>query len=119
MHRTIDRRTILLTAVSCALGALALNGPVRAADEPTFTLTIVNHKWDPAELIVPANTKVKLIVRNNDDSPEEFDSKSLNREKVIAAKSEATIYIGPLAPGRYPFEGEFHPQTAQGVVVAQ
>jgi hypothetical protein len=43
----------------------------------------------------------------------------LNREKVIAGKSKATIYIGPLAPGRYSFEGEFNPKTAQGVIIAQ
>jgi len=118
MHRTIDRRTVLLAAASGALAMLAASTAAQA-DEPTFTLSITNHKWDPAELVVPANAKIKLIVRNNDDSPEEFDSKSMNREKVIALKSEATIYIGPLKPGRYPFEGEFHPQTAQGVVVAK
>jgi len=103
--------------IALALG-LALAGAARA-DDPTFTLTIVNHRFEPSEVTVPANTKVKLVVRNQDDSPEEFDSKSLRREKVIAGKSEATIYIGPLPPGRYPFEGEFHAGTAQGVVIAQ
>ena len=29
------------------------------------------------------------------------------------------VYIGPLEPGRYPYFGEFHMDTAQGVVVAE
>ena len=62
---------------------------------------------------------VKLIVDNQGPGAEEFDSHSLNREKVIPGRSKATIFIGPLAPGRYPFIGEFNSNTAQGVVVAQ
>jgi hypothetical protein len=62
---------------------------------------------------------VKLLVENQDATPEEFESHSLNREKIIAARGKATIYIGPLAPGRYTFEGEFNAQTAQGVIIAQ
>jgi hypothetical protein len=62
---------------------------------------------------------VKLVVDNQDATPEEFDSHALNREKVIAGKSKALIFIGPLAPGRYPFMGEFNAATAQGAVVAR
>ena len=43
----------------------------------------------------------------------------MNREKVIAGKSTATIFIGPLKPGRYPFVGEYNEATAKGVIVAQ
>jgi hypothetical protein len=43
----------------------------------------------------------------------------LNREKVIAGKSTATIVIGPLKAGRYPFVGEYHEKTAQGVIVVR
>ena len=63
--------------------------------------------------------KVKLVVDNQDAGPEEFDSHALNREKVIPGKTKATIFIGPLAPGRYPFIGEFNATTARGEVVAQ
>jgi hypothetical protein len=97
--------------------ALAISRPVLAAGEPEFTLRIVNHRFEPSEITIPANTRVKLIVDNQDAEPEEFDSHKLNREKVIPGKSKATIFIGPLEPGRYPFMGEFHADTAQGVVV--
>jgi len=62
---------------------------------------------------------VKLVIENRDATPEEFESHELNREKVIAGKSTATVWIGPLTPGRYPFFGEFNETTAQGVVVAK
>jgi len=29
------------------------------------------------------------------------------------------IFIGPLPPGRYPYFGEFHPETAQGLIIVE
>lgn len=86
---------------------------------PEFVITIKNHRFEPAETKIPANQKVKLIVDNQDASPEEFESHELHREKIIAPNSKATIYIGPLEPGRYPFFGEFNVKTAQGAIVAE
>jgi len=84
-----------------------------------YMLTLKDHQFQPAEIRIPSGTKIKLTVDNQDATPEEFDSHALNREKVIAGRSTATIFIGPLDPGRYPFTGEFHSATAQGTVVAQ
>lgn len=86
------------------------------ADVPTFTIEIRGHLFYPAQLVVPANTKIKLIVINQDPAPEEFESYELNREKVIMGGAKATIFIGPLKPGDYPFFGEFNPKTAQGLI---
>lgn len=86
---------------------------------PVFELEIRDHLFIPDELHIPANQKVKLIVYNRDKTPEEFESYELNREKVIMGGRKANIFIGPLAPGVYPFFGEFNPKTAQGRVVAQ
>ena len=90
-----------------------------AADEPVFELTIKDHKFTPTEITVPANTKIRLVVRNEDTTAEEFESKKLNREKVIAGKSQATIVIGPLKPGEYPFVGEYNEKTAKGKLIAK
>lgn len=106
-------------AVLPALGLLLFVTAAVAADAPQFSLTIRDHRFTPAEIRVPANVKVRLVVDNQDAAPEEFDSHALNREKVIPGKSKATIFIGPLAPGRYPFIGEFNAATAQGVVIAE
>jgi len=100
--------------------ALALfMGGALAADRPEFEIEIKNHLFEPAELVIPANVKVKLIVYNRDPTPEEFESYELNREKVIMGARKAVIFIGPLKPGSYPFFGEFHPKTAQGMIVAK
>lgn len=103
--------------LACGL-LLVLAAPVRA-QEAEARLVIRDHKFEPAELTVPAGKKVKLIVQNQDATAEEFESYELNREKVVPPKREVTIFIGPLKPGRYPFFGEFHKDTAKGVLVAQ
>ena len=104
-----------LLAASMALIAVH---PVHAADQDA-ALVIKNHRFEPAELKVPANQRIKLTVHNQDATPEEFESHALNREKVIPGNSKAVIFIGPLKPGRYAFVGEFNEATAQGVVVAE
>ena len=101
------------------LAGLAFSAAAAAADLPEFTLTIKDHKFEPAELTVPAGQKVKLKVVNADATPEEFESHELNREKVIPGNTTATVYVGPLKPGEYPFFGEFNPKTAQGKLVVR
>jgi len=91
---------------------------VFAADSEVMVV-IRDHKFDPAEIRVPSGQKVKLIVHNQDATPEEFESHELNREKVIAPGTKVNIYIGPLKPGRYPFFGEFNEKTARGVVIVE
>jgi hypothetical protein len=82
-------------------------------------LRIKDHLFYPAEVIVPANKKVKLLVINQDATPEEFESYELNREKVIIGNSKAIIFIGPLDPGEYPFFGEFNMSTALGKIIVE
>lgn len=90
---------------------------VAHAEMPVFELQIKDHQFTPAELQIPSGTKVKLLVRNMDSSPEEFESYELNREKIIPGNSEATVYIGPLERGTYGFFGEFHMDTAVGKII--
>lgn len=99
--------------------ALAFVPLFAAAADPEVTLVIKDHRFVPSDVKVPAGQKVKLIVDNQDATPEEFESHELNREKVIAAKSKGTVFIGPLKPGRYSFIGEFNEATAKGVVIAE
>jgi hypothetical protein len=88
-----------------------------AADE-VFELRIRDHLFQPSRLEVPAGRKIRILVINEDPSPEEFDSFALNREKVILGHSRAVLYVGPLEPGEYPFSGDYHPDSAAGVLVA-
>src|SRR4029450_10198404 len=106
-------------AASFALVACLAAAPAIAAADDEFRLVIQDHKFQPAEVVVPAGKKVKLVIENRDSTPEEFESHALNREKVIAGKSTATIFIGPLKAGKYPFVGEYNEATAKGVIVAK
>ena len=105
--------------INVALSIMTLLGGLAQADTPTFTIDIRDHLFYPSQLVIPANTKVKLIVTNHDQTPEEFESYELNREKIIMGGARAIIFIGPLAAGEYPFFGEFNPKTAQGIIKAE
>jgi len=89
------------------------------AEVKEYTLTLRDHKFIPAQLTIPANTKVKLLIVNEDATPEEFESHELNREKIVTGKGRISVFVGPLKPGKYPFFGEFHMDTAQGVLIAK
>ena len=104
---------------SVCLFALIVAAPLAQAQQHEARLVIRDHKFEPAELNVPAAQKIKLLVENQDATPEEFESSELNREKVVVGKGTITIFIGPLDPGRYPFFGEFHMDTAQGAVIVK
>ena len=105
--------------MSAAACALLLGGGAASAQETEVRLVIRDHKFTPAEVNVPARKKIKLIVENQDATAEEFESDELNREKVIPPKGRVTIFVGPLEPGRYAFFGDFHKDTAKGVLIAK
>ena len=94
--------------------ALLFVGTQVLAAETEFTLVIKDHRFQPEELEVPAGEALKLIIDNQDATPEEFESHELQLEKVIPGVSKATLRVGPLEPGRYSFFGEFNEDTAQG-----
>ena len=102
----------LLTGTLLALAAPAM------ADEP-LRLVIRDHRFEPSRLDVPAGVAFKLIVQNTDATAEEFDSSDLHREKVVPAGKEVPLSIGPLTKGEYKFVGEYHEDTAKGVLVAK
>ena len=107
------KRFVLMLALSL------LAAPVLADDVPEFTIVIKDHQFTPAELTIPAGVKVKLIIDNQDATPEEFESHELNREKIIPGNRQAKIFVGPLEAGVYPFFGEFNEATAQGKLIVK
>lgn len=108
-----------MTRIAAFLILFATAGSAWAAEIVEFSLIIKNHQFEPAKLVVPAGKKVKLLIDNQDSTPEEFESHVLNREKVILGNSKGVVLIGPLKPGQYNYFGEFHESTAKGVIVAQ
>jgi plastocyanin len=106
---------VALRASACLLALVS----TFALAEPEALLVIKNNRFQPAELKVPAGQRVKLTVHNQDATAEEFESHSLNREKIVPPGAKVVVSIGPLKPGRYDFFGEYHEATAQGVLVAE
>lgn len=102
--------TVLFTSIASA---------TFAADAQQFNITIRDHKFEPAVVEIPADTKVQLIVKNEDTTPEEFESHDMKLEKIIKGGGTGKFNVGPLKPGEYKFFGEFNEKTAQGKVVAR
>jgi len=101
---------------ACLLAIVAITHPAAAAD---YVLTIKDHRFTPDTLEIPADTKVRVLIRNQDATPEEFDSDDLHREKLVTGGGEGVVFIGPLSPGTYQFMGEFNSATARGKVIVK
>ncbi|HET6440523.1 MAG TPA: cupredoxin domain-containing protein [Anaeromyxobacter sp.] len=100
------------------VGLLASFAP-RAEDPARVEVTIRDHRFVPSEIRVPAARPVVLEITNEDPTAEEFDSRALKVEKVIAGGKSGTVRIRALEKGTYPFMGEYHQETARGTVVAE
>lgn len=102
------------------LAVVAILFSVARAQEPfSASIELTNHRFNPTEIHVPAGQHVLLHLKNSDPVSEEFDSTALKVEKVFPGNSEGVIRISPLSAGRYEFMGEYHPETAKGVVIAE
>ena len=108
---------IARNALPLLLLAGLLAAPASAQTPVNLTVTVKDHKFQPAELAAPANVPIMLRVKNLDAKPMEFESVSLRVEKVVTPNSEGIIRIRPLAPGRYTFFDDFNPDTTGVLVV--
>lgn len=105
-----------LVLASTLLLALA---PLQAQEVPSVNLLIRAGRFVPSTLEVPANTKFRLLIKNEGPGAEEFESVELRKEKVLAPGASSFLIFQPLKPGTYKFFGDFHPDTAQGQMVAK
>jgi plastocyanin len=108
-------------AVLCAaaLVSFGLSAPSACAEGTEFKIVIKDHRFTPTELTVPAGQKIRLVVENQDPTPEEFESYALNREKIVPGNGRIVVFVGPLKPGKYEYFGEFNMATARGWLVAR
>jgi len=102
-------------AMSVVLGAALVAG-AQAQQAVTLSVSVRNHRFEPAQLSAPANTPIVINVKNLDSTQMEFESVSLRVEKVVAGNGQASVRIRPLAPGRYEFYDDFN-QQAEGALV--
>src|SRR5664280_1522031 len=98
-------------------GLLLIMPAVRAEDAVTVNISMKGHRFQPAEIHVPAGKPIVIVVKNLDPAPAEFESNMLRVEKVVTGGGTITMRIRPLEPGRYRFYDDFHPETEGYLVV--
>ncbi len=98
-------RVVVVVVVGCILALSA--GNVRA-DDPSVVLTLKDHHFSPEGVTIPANARVRFVVKNLDATPAEFESDDFTAEKVVPAGGEITVFVGPLKPGSYEYHDEYH-----------
>jgi plastocyanin len=107
---------MLLSRWAWRIGLLGAMSCPSVAEE--YVLTLQDHHFTPQVLTIPAGERVKITVINRDDAAAEFESSDLDREKVVAAKSQITVYVGPMDAGTYQYCDDFHRDTTTGTIVA-
>ena len=118
--KTLDRKMLSLRFLFLGfLFSLCQIEPAIADDLILLEVTIKDHRFTPSEIHVPAGKPSMLTIRNEDSTPEEFDSAALKVEKVVTGGRSASVRLRPLGAGRYPFVGEYHADTAHGVVISE
>ena len=97
---------------------LAVVGIAQAAD-PEIPLVIEKNRFEPDVIKVKAGAPFVLVITNKDKGPEEFDMQNPRIEKVIPAGKTMKVKIPALKPGKYPFVGEYHAETAKATIVSE
>jgi hypothetical protein len=106
---------VLIAAASVVLPATKGH----AEDMPVFSIEFKDGVITPLRLEVPARRAFKIELHNTGNTPAEFESVELHREKVLAPQSTSFIVFRTLDPGEYKFFDDFHPDAPQAVLVAK
>ena len=112
----MNRCVALVAALALILGIAA---PVLAADPVEIPLVIEKNRFEPDVIKVKAGTSFVLVITNKDKGPEEFDMAQPRIEKVIPGGKTVKLKMPALKPGKYPFVGEYHSDTAKATIVAE
>jgi hypothetical protein len=111
----IKRLTVI---ASLLLATVLIPVNLQAQEDTSISISIKNHRFQPAQLHAPANVPITLRVKNLDPTPMEFESVSLRVEKVVTGNSEGIVRLRPLSPGSYNFFDDFN-QQAKGVLTVR
>jgi hypothetical protein len=98
---------------------VAVQAAIAEEQTAAVQVTIKDHRFSPPEIHVQSGKPTFLEIANQDVEPEEFEMRQLAIEKLIPGGGKGKVRLRPLGPGRYPFIGEFHEDTARGAVIAE
>lgn len=91
----------------------------RAEEDPVFRIEFKDGVVTPRRLEVPANHRFALELHNSGETPAEFESRELRKEKVLAPGASSTLVIRTLDPGEYDFFDDFHADAPPAILVAK
>jgi hypothetical protein len=114
--------TSLLTRFVCLVAAMspALLGAEFANADPLdpVKLVVKDHHFIPNQVTVPAGQRFRIELTNQDDTTDEFESYDMKFEKIVVPGGTIAVFAGPLHPGTYKFFDDYHPDQANGTILA-
>lgn len=114
------KRLFMAGVTALLLGAAVVGAlPADAQELQEIPLVIEKNRFQPDVIKVKAGAPFVLVITNKDKGPEEFDMAQPRIEKVIPAGKTGKLRMPALKPGKYPFVGEYHSDTAKGTIVAE
>ncbi|WP_286978038.1 cupredoxin domain-containing protein [Pseudomonas sp.] len=102
---------------TCALLSVAASSAF--AQDSAYELTVKNHQFSPAPLTIPADTKVKITLTNQDTTTAEFISDDFKGGKLAKGGKTVNFFIGPLKAGTYSFYDEYHEAASNTQLIVQ
>lgn len=111
-------RACLLLAPLAAIHALQ-PAAAMAQDAGDYVIEFTETGVRPPVLEVPADTRLKLVLKNLTGGAVEFESLTLRKEKVLSPGATSFLIIRGLAPGEYSFFDDFHPGLPPARLVAR
>jgi len=101
------------------LSSLSLGQANEGPSAKPLEIDLSNHKFSPQVLPVPAGRPLQIRVVNLSKETIEFESFSLNREKVVEPGKSITVRLPALKAGSYDFFDDFHQDVPEGAIVAK
>ena len=105
--------------VAAAVSAAMFVPSAWAEDVKTYSLSLKEKSFIPAEIKVPAGQAFVIEFSNENASPAELESAELHIEKVAPGNGKIVIRVKALEAGTYGFVDEFQEDEAKGVIIAE
>jgi hypothetical protein len=113
------KRNMKIAFLPLVLAGSLAGAAVARAEDPVFRVEFRDGAVTPRRLEVPAGARFVLELANLGQTPAEFESRELRKEKVLAPGVTSTLVFRSLDPGEYDFFDDFHPDAPAAVLVAK